>query len=339
MRHRLASALCAAVAAAALLTGVSTALLAEVPVCTGRDVYQELKTTKPESAARIDAAARDTANAGPLLWRVEKPGVAASYLFGTIHLSDDRILAMTERVTAALDSADRVVLEIADLDPGAMATAIARNRQLLVSTNGLSLTTALNGDEARKARDAIEQAGVPGDVLGQLKPWVVTMLMALGPCERRRMAGGRVALDAAIAQRAHGRGLQVLGLETLDDQLRAMASVPDEHQLIMLRAGLALADRTEDLMETLVQLYLARKVGHVWPLQAELWTGAGFGAEALDSFREALLTRRNKRMKEAAAPLLAKGRSFIAVGALHLSGQDGLVQLLKDQGWQVTSAE
>lgn len=339
MRHRLASALRAVLAAAAAFTGASAVAIAEIPVCTGRDVYQELRTVKPEAAARIDAAARETANAGPLLWKVEKRGVAASHLFGTIHLSDDRILAMTERAKAALDAAERVVLEIADLGPAAMATAIARNRQLLVSPDGQSLMTALNGDEARKARDAVEQAGVPGDALAQLRPWVVTMLMALGPCERRRMAGGRVALDSAIAQRARSRGVQVLGLETLDDQLQAMASVPEDHQITMLRAGLALADRTEDLMETMVRLYLDRKIAHVWPLQAELWTSAGFGAEALASFREALLTRRNTRMLEAAAPLLAKGRSFIAVGALHLSGQDGLVQLLREQGWQVTSAE
>ena len=339
MRLWIATALRSAIAAAVALTCASAGAIAEVPVCTGRDVYQELKSTKPEAAGRIDAAAQGTANAGPLLWKIEKPGVAASHLFGTIHLSDDRILALPERVKAALDGADRVVLEIADLDPSAMAMAIGRNRQLLVAPNGQSLIAALNGEEARKARDAVEQAGVPGEALAQLRPWVVTMLMALGPCERRRMAGGRVALDSAIAQRARSRSVQVIGLETLDEQLQAMASVPEDHQLTMLRAGLALADRTEDLMETLVRLYLDRKIGHVWPLQAELWASAGFGGEALASFREALLTRRNKRMLGAAAPLLAKGRSFIAVGALHLSGQEGLVQLLREQGWQVSPAE
>jgi uncharacterized protein len=339
MPHRLVRILKALVRAAAVIAtvGVPAAALAEVPVCTGRDVLQELRRDRPEIALRIDAAARETPNAGALLWRVEKAGVAPSHLFGTVHLSDDRVLTLPTAVRSAVDGADRVVLEIGDLSPRALELALGRNRELLVARGGRSLAQALQPSELDRAQRAMEQVGVPGEALAQLRPWVVTMLMALSPCERRRMTAGRVALDNAIAQRGRSRGRPVVGLETLDDQLKAMASVGEEHQLVMLRASLALYDRTDDLMETLVLRYLERQIGHIWPLQKELWLQAGFGPEALDSFQEALLTRRNKRMEEAAIPLLRQGRSFIAVGALHLVGRDGLVQLLRDAGWTVTA--
>jgi uncharacterized protein YbaP (TraB family) len=93
------------------------------------------------------------------------------------------------------------------------------------------------------------------------------------------------------------------------------------------------------MVETIVKLYLARKIGVVWPLQETLWRQAGYPVEAFQSFQRELINRRNLVMRDAAMPLLSTGGVFIGVGALHLSGADGLVQLLQDAGFTVTAAE
>jgi hypothetical protein len=62
----------------------------------------------------------------------------------------------------------------------------------------------------------------------------------------------------------------VAGLETLELQLRAMASVPEADQMDILKAALRTYDRIDDILETTVQLYLARQIGIIWPLQLAL---------------------------------------------------------------------
>lgn len=309
------------------------------PACTGRDLYALLASEEPELRQRIDATAAATPHAGALLWRLERAGAPVSHLYGTVHLSDDRVHALSEPTRQAMAAAEQIVLEVADLSPVALAGAVGRLQELLVQVEGRPLSEELSPAHAATARRALERAGMPGGALEVLRPWVVTMALALTDCERRRSAAGLKALDAAIADSGRRRGAPVLGLESLDDQLKALAAVPAADQLEMLRATLELEPLKDDLTETLVRLYLARRLGHIWPLQVELWRRAGFEPAALAAFHRELVDKRNRAMAVAAERLMAAQASFVAVGALHLPGEEGLVALLRRAGWTVTAVE
>jgi uncharacterized protein YbaP (TraB family) len=77
----------------------------------------------------------------------------------------------------------------------------------------------------------------------------------------------------------------------------------------------------------------------VLPLQGEMIRALGADPSGFASFHHALLTLRNPRMRDAALPILAEGDAFIAVGALHLIGDDGLVSLLRRAGYELTPIE
>ena len=328
-------------AAGALLLGflAPPAAIAEPPRCTAVDMAAEIRQQSAEAWQRIRDAARRTENANAILWRITGPKGPPSHLFGTIHLTDDRVTRLTPATEQALTSANTVALEVADLAPEQLVAALAKVQALLVFGDGRSLSTLLTAEEQASARSALEKAGMPGAALAALKPWVVSMMLALSDCERRRTAYGLKALDVQIGDRARGLGRRVVGLETLEDQLRAMAAVPDGDQLQMLRAGLALYGRTGDAIETMVQRYLDRDLGSIWPLQIEVWRSAGFDAKPFQSFQKHMLGNRNLRMRDAALPLVAEGGAFIAVGALHLPGGDGLVTLFRDAGYKVEPGE
>ena len=142
-----------------------------------------------------------------------------------------------------------------------------------------------------------------------------------------------------LANVAKKNGIQVVGLESLDGQLKALSSGQPDNQLEMLRAGLAYVERSDDLVETLIQLYLKREIGATWPFQIALAEKAGVSADAYEGFRTRIIVERNRKMRDAAIPLLEKGGAFIAVGALHLPYDDGLVALLRKSGFEVTAVE
>jgi uncharacterized protein YbaP (TraB family) len=310
-----------------------------VPQCSGRDIYEAMATENPTERRAIDAEGSRVPNGQNLLWRIEKSGIPPSTLFGTVHLTDDRVNALTPAITSALAASSSMALEVDNLSQASVARAIGNVRDLLMYHGGPSLLSNLTPEEIRLAETTVAKIGIAPEALRAVRPWVVTMTLALSDCERRRSASGLKPLDMRLAEMARLRGLPVTGLETIEDQIRAMARVPEDDQITVLKASLKLYDLTDDLIETTVRLYLARNIGTIWPLQAALWRQAGYSMEPFLSFQRELVTKRNITMRDAAVPLLDKGGVFIAVGALHLPGDEGLVKLLRHAGFSVTPVE
>lgn len=307
--------------------------------CGGRDLLPELLERDPAAKGRIEDGARAVPNGEALLWRIGKQGIAKGHLFGTVHLSDERVTRLSPAVASALQEAKTVALEVADLSPSAFVQALGQARDVLMLGDGRTLAGMLGPDELASARKAGAAAGLPAQLLEAMRPWVLTTLLAIPACERERVKSGRLPLDHMLAERAKAEGRTVVGLETLEEQLRALARVPEADQVVMLKAGLKTLDRADDLMETTLLRYLAREVGMVWPLQLELARATGFEPARFASFHRELIGLRNQKMRDAALPLIASGGVFIAVGALHLVGDDGLVALLRQEGFEVTAVE
>lgn len=99
-----------------------------------------------------------------------------------------------------------------------------------------------------------------------------------------------------------------------------------------------LGDRIEDVNETMVALYLRGDTGMFWPFFRAVLPGGTDDDEGYAAFEEAMVKARNRTMMERAVPILAEGGAFIAVGALHLPGPQGLVALLRRAGYRVTKA-
>jgi len=326
---------------------VATALAMPMPVvaapsaerCRGVDMLQEMEKASPETYRSIRDAARQTPNDGAVLWRLERAGIEPSYLLGTIHMTDDRVTALSPTVTSAISSARVVALEVADVSPEAANAAMLRASRLVMFTDGRRLDGILSEREVEKVKTMLTAAGMPAEVSTMFKPWVVNMFLSVSACERRNVKLGMPVLDMKIADMARRLGKPVKGLETIEAQLGAMAAIPDDQQVGMLRASLQYADRADDSMETLLQLYLRREMGVAWPFQLALAEKAGVGAQSFSAFRQRILVDRNKRMHAAALPLLDQGGVLMAVGALHLVGEDGLVSLLKRSGYALTPVE
>ncbi len=315
--------------------------------CTGRNLLTEMKASDPDLYAEVRTSADAMINGRNLLWKIEdpeNPERAPSYIFGTIHLTDDRVAKMPLAVEKAFDQSLQVAIEVEDLSPPRVAEALqtlTARGAVLAKADGQpgGLSGMLTPAELASTSIVLGKAGLDKALLGRVRPWVALVVLGTPECERSRMVSGRQALDTIIAERAENRGLGTFGLETLELQYMAMSAIPDRDQLALLKSQLANPARVNDTIETTLQLYLARDVGAIWPLQVALAKKAGVDPKVLESFEQNLVTERNERMFGRLSMHLSRGGLFVAVGALHLPGKMGIVEMVREAGFKVTPVE
>jgi uncharacterized protein len=313
---------------------------AEVPACTGRDMLAALETDDPALLEKITAQAAGTLNGKGLLWKLEKAGVEPSFLFGTMHMTDPRVTRLPPAARQAFDASDIVAIETTDvLDQSKMMAAIAAEPELMMFTDGTTLSSLLSPKDAAAVSEALDERGIPPASVAKMKPWMLSAMVGLPACELARKAGGAPVLDVKLAEDAKAAGKRLQGLETVTDQLRAMASLPMEFHMQGLVETLKLGDRADDVIETMIVLYQREDIGMFWPLFRAVLPAGDNDEASYAAFEEAMITSRNRTMAEHAGPLLAEGNAFVAVGALHLPGPDGLIELLRKDGYTVSRVD
>lgn len=277
-------------------------------------------------------------NSQAVLWRVEKDGASPSHVFGTVHVVDEDLRELRPAVFSALAQSRVVALEAEELSRPAFRYAMAQVGPLMV-TRERPLQFLLADDEMKVVEKSLWDAGFPKEMALGLRPWVVTLFLADSPCQRSKSEAGLKSLDLLVADEAKARGLGLVGLETMYEQYEAMASLDDTAQAAWLKASIHLHDKVDDMAPTMAELYRFRRIGMVWDLTRELAPHAGLDGDVLDTIRDQLVTKRNERLSSRARPLIDEGGAFIAVGALHLAGPDGLIAKLRAAGYSVTAIE
>jgi uncharacterized protein YbaP (TraB family) len=197
----------------------------------------------------------------------------------------------------------------------------------------------MSPEDAAAVARALDERGIPAASVAKMKPWILSAMVALPACELARKAGGAPVLDLKLAQEAKAQGKSLEGLETVADQLRAMASLPMEFHMQGLVETLKLGDRIDDVIETMIVLYERGDTGMFWPLLRAVLPTATEDEAGYAAFEEAMINSRNRTMADHAGPILNRGNAFVAVGSLHLPGKDGLVELFRKAGYTVSAVD
>jgi len=130
--------------------------------------------------------------------------------------------------------------------------------------------------------------------------------------------------------------VKVIGLETPQEQLDVIATMRPEVAATLLTLAAREPGMNDDVYATMLRLYRESRPAEILPIADAVGGLSEAERAAQDEFMRVLLLDRNAVMAERAAPLLASGGAFIAVGALHLSGKDGLVERFRTEGYKVT---
>lgn len=307
------------------------------PACTGKDLFAELKQSDPARLEKIEAKAAETANGESILWRIEKDGLKPSWAFGTIHMTDPRVTALTPQAQKSFDASDQLVIETTDvMDEARLMGELAKRPSLMMFTDGATLTGQLSDADRAILAEGLKARGIPVDSVNKMKPWMLMAAIVLPACEMARKASGLKILDVKLAHDAEASGKKVVGLESGIEQMEALASLPMEFHVRGLIDTLKLGSASDDLVETMISIYRAGRTNLFWPLFEEMLGDGEKLGDGYADFEQTIIVKRNHTMVARAEPMLGEGGVFMAVGALHLPGNEGVVQLLRDKGYTVT---
>ena len=264
-----------------------------------------------------------------VLWRVERADGAASYVFGTLHSTDERITSLPQPVSEAFAASQTLAVECI-LDNRANLKII----RAMMLPGSERLDASMSAAEVARLRDVAADYHMPFTMVTRFKPWGAMMLFSVPPSEHLRAASGLKPLDERLRAQAEAAGKTVLGLETVDEQIETLDGMVPADQMLMLDSTLQEAGDVERVFAGLRDAYLARDLVAVYGLlNAEKSSDA---TGTVSRFEQRLIIDRNRRMVERMDKLLRQGKAFVAVGALHLPGAHGILQLLSDEGYQVT---
>jgi uncharacterized protein len=325
-------------AAFALLSHNSFASAKPVPTsCGATDLLKALAKSEPAAHQKIISAAKVIPNGEGLLWRIEKAGVQPSYLFGTMHSTDPRLDRQMSRIKPLIARSKSVAVEISELvTPGLKEKASLEIAKAGVATSG----NALEGLYPLQNRTLVEvsllQRGISLERAQQLDTWFLIVALSSPQCERDRRALGLISVDEKIGLAGAKAGKNPVGLEKLEDQIAVLRKIGGFNPSIALIETARSKQRIADMRETMTQAYIGDRLGELTALSrvTEILSGEVPGADSR-RFTRALLDDRNLIMRDQSRPLLEKGGAFIAVGALHVSGEAGLVSLYRQMGYSV----
>ncbi len=310
----------------------------EVPLCEGKNLVEHIQQTDRDKFQYLKSLITDSKNSDGIFWKLSDDQGKTSYLFGTVHSTDPRVKQLPQQTKQALSTARNIAVEIANLDEKAAAQVVGQRPELFFSLQDQNkrLDRVLSREDYAALLEASKAAGIPANMLPALKPWFASIsFFAIPGCEKLRMDQKVSVLDAQITQLAKSNGIPVIGLETIEEQYRAFAALPFDHQLTMLKNGIYSRALLADMYATTVALYLSRQLEFIMPLSLLYSQDLEKSRKASASFKEILLDKRNINMHERSLPLVKQGGAFIAVGALHLVGEKGLVELFRKSGYKV----
>lgn len=295
----------------------------------------------PAEQAELDALVAQTPYPEGTIWQAERDGQSI-YLVGTMHLADPRHRATIDALRPVLRRIDSVYLETNSEGTAALQTALASDPSLVFSTAGPTLPELLDDTIWTQLRRQMADRGVPAPLLAKMQPWYVTLMLSAPTCATQGLDTVTGGLDHRIERAARALDRPVLSLEPWESLFTLFATLPQADQIEMLTASVLSDDLTQVTFNGTLDLYFRQQHARAWHLPKVLFDrtpgmSPARQARVLAQAEELLLTRRNRAWMPVILDASRTGPILVAVGAAHLTGTNGLLKALEQNGFSLTS--
>jgi len=260
------------------------------------------------------------------LWKVDSDRNSL-YILGSIHLLKKEAYPLKQSIENAFEQTNKLVLEI-DLrsaNPERIQQLMLQKR---ASTDGAFLQRNVSDETYESVARRANELGLDIRLLNSFKPWIVATTMAAVKLEKLGF-DPKLGVDRYFAERAIQSNKPTLGLETAEFQLDLFDRFSPKDQELLLRQSMNEMDRLE---QNVAQIVRAWKSGDVGSLEKHLLASMRDYPE----IHRKVIDDRNRRWLPQIEGLLSRGENaLIIVGAAHLVGNNGVIQLLRGRGYKV----
>ena len=286
-----------------------------------------ISTVSLSVAGQTDNEERILLHPKGLLWKIEKSSVSPSFIYGTMHVSHKDVINLAEPVEQAFVNAERFAMEVL-LNFEAVGVITSRS----FFNDGRTLKTLMLPDDFKKLAELmLSQFSMTEDSFMHMRPWMVFTLLMMPPNEWGKDSS---ALDMILYRRAAMRKIPLLGLESAAEQLDVLEGQSLDDQIWTLNKTVEDYAQISKQFTELLSAYIDRDLAGLVRLQQQSMYEE---TDIDDKFLVQLIDMRNARMVDRMQNYLQKGNAFIAIGALHLPGKQGVLHLLEQKGYSVTS--
>jgi uncharacterized protein len=282
---------------------------------------QKLAITKKENLKKEAVAPLQLEHT--LLWEITGKDMAQpSYLFGTMHLLCADDAKLSDSLRYAIENAKQVYFEI-DLD-NFMETLGAM--QYLNMNNNTRLADLLTTEEYQRVKDYFKKnkTMLPLSMMERLKPYFITSLIS----ESKFPCAAKDGMEQVIMKEAKKDSKPIKGLETVQFQASVFDSIPYQRQAKdLLKMIDSAGSGADDSDVKLIEIYRSQDLNKMQEITA--------AEEGMAEFLDLLLYNRNANWAQKMPLIMKEKQSLFAVGAGHLGGDKGVINLLRKTGYKV----
>lgn len=261
-------------------------------------------------------------NENTLLWQISGNGIKTpSYLFGTFHLLCKDDIHFSEQLKKAMKMSDEIYMEMDMDDPSTMLSGML----YMNMKDGKKLEDLYTPEEYKRLKDYFSDTlQMPLMLLQKAKPYFLVALLYPRMMKCKTPAG----VEEELVKIAKEDKKEIKGLETMQFQASVFDSIPYEWQAQQLLKNIDSFSVYKNEFDQMLTLYKNQRMDSMQTMMAK----SDFGD---DKYNDLLLTSRNKNWVAQLKKIMKNESVFVAVGAGHLIGDDGLIKLLKKAGYKV----
>ena len=253
-----------------------------------------------------------------LLWEIKGNDIKPSYIYGTFHLLPQDDFKITDEVTSAFDKSEQIVMEL-DMDDPNLQMEMMQN---MAMADGNTLDKFINEQDLKLLDEQLKAAAGLGIAqVNTFKPFMVETFILPTFIE-----GTPASYEMSFVQMAVDQKKEILGLETVRFQTSLFDEIPYEDQVEDLLDMLKDRSEMEDLFAFMIKTYNAKDITKLYDASAEYFS---------EQEIELLLHKRNQSWIKKIGEFAKDKSTFFAVGAGHLGGEQGVINLLKEAGYKV----
>lgn len=265
-------------------------------------------------------------NQNNFLWKVQS-GKRTAYILGSIHFMKKEVYPLNRKIEGAFEKSNVLVVEANVTDPGKVD--LIKLMQSAFYSGDDTLERHVSRSTYELVKKEFGNIGFPAELINKQKPWFLAL--TLESLELVKLGfDPSYGIDMHFLSKASGK--KILELESVDYQLNLFSSFSDYEQEMLLLHTLKEIKTADEVVDSLVRAWQS---GDIKGMESLVSTGINKDPR-MSSIYEKLFYGRNKNMSSRIQEFLKTDDTyFVVVGAGHLVGKDGIIEMLKNKGYIV----